>query len=220
MMNFSGSASQTCFLSSFTSSCQSRQHAAGATGPVGWRTRHSAPGTSSDSPATWSASTVHPRRLTPAPTPCGSSETAAALCAAPSPGSWSSTPSSWWCLSCCCRPKASCTAFLTGSFSTGWRSSPSPHTQRPCAQTRLVSWLSICHPSCLCILFFLLLLTSPVSPTGSRAQGECHERIHWEPAAETRTGGVQVPEVLQHQTWPSSPLQVELAMLTRPLSGD
>ncbi|XP_067111435.1 palmitoyltransferase ZDHHC3-like isoform X2 [Osmerus mordax] len=61
---------------------------------------------------------------------------AAAWCVASSPGCSSSTPSSWWCLSCCFLPRACCTACSTGRCSTPWRSSPSPLTPGPCAPTR------------------------------------------------------------------------------------
>lgn len=43
---------------------------------------------------------------------------------------------------------------------------------------------------------------------GSSAKRECYERIHRKPSVETRPGGLQMSQVLQHQAWPSTPLQV------------
>lgn len=48
--------------------------------------------------------------------------------------------------------------------------------------------------------------------TGGSAQGKRHQGIHREFTAEARAGGVQVPQVLQHQARPRPPLQVH----TRP----
>ncbi|XP_021112970.1 palmitoyltransferase ZDHHC3 isoform X9 [Heterocephalus glaber] len=48
------------------------------------------------------------------------------------------------------------------------------------------------------------MLTDPVR---SGAQGKRYEGVHREPAAEAWAGGVQVSQVLQHQTRPRTPLQ-------------
>lgn len=114
------------------------QHVAGATGALGWRAQHTAPGTSNGKLATWSPSTAPLPRPAVAPTPCGSFVMDVASCVASSPGSWFCTQSLWWYSSCCCLPKTWLTASSTGWSSTHSLSSPSPLTPRPCAQTRLV----------------------------------------------------------------------------------
>lgn len=43
---------------------------------------------------------------------------------------------------------------------------------------------------------------------GGSAKRKCHKGIHWKPSTETRASGVQMSKVLQHQAWPSTPLQV------------
>lgn len=55
-------------------------------------------------------------------------------------------------------------------------------------------WMRWSHPLC-----FLL---------GGGAKRECYKGIHRKPSAETRAGGLQMSQVLQHQAWPSTPLQV------------
>lgn len=43
---------------------------------------------------------------------------------------------------------------------------------------------------------------------GGGAKRERYQGVHREPSAETRAGGLQMSQVLQHQAWPSTPLQV------------
>lgn len=77
------------------------------------------------------------------------------------------------------------------------------------------------HPMCIIAVFKRLstvdrpnrwspspTLTPFLLFTGGSAQGKRHQGIHREFTAEARPGGVQVPQVLQHQARPRPPLQV------------
>lgn len=85
------------------------------------------------------------------------------------------------------------------------------------------------HPMCIIAVFKCLstvgrqnrwsrspTLTPVLLLTGGSAQGKRHQGIHREFTAEARAGGVQVPQVLQHQARPRPPLQVRTRPRTPP----